>query len=165
MRRFVKIFLAVGLLFAPVQSFAEADVLLGFELGETLEQAKDHAQLNDWQIRPHPSDTTRRLWVIEGANAVLEICQNNVFSITRNYEGGIDEFVALEASVRGEILNGVPETNIFQLHSDGQTSSFIDSEFTAQDGSQTIVRLRSTNGEAKVLTLIWQSEVCSRGND
>ena len=151
----------IGFLFVSTGVIAAEDLILGFELGGTLQQAKDHAQLEGWILRPHSADRRQRLWVIEGADATLEVCKDRVFGVTRFFEGGVDEFAALEARVQRSILNWSPTTTIQRLGSGNERISLIDAVFAADDGSRTIVRLRSTNGEVDVRLLTWLTSACS----
>lgn len=151
----------IGLLLYPLELFAADDRTLGFILGSTKEQAIIHAQSNGWELQPRLGDPNQSLWMVVGTNGVIEFCKSNVLSVTRTYEGGVDEFVVLEAKIRREILNGLPQTQIMQLRSNGKEISLIDAEFSAKDGSQTIVRLSSADRHVEVLSITWSRHACS----
>ncbi len=74
-------------LFSSTTMLNAEDLLLGFELGGTLEQAHAHASSNGWTLRPIHDDL-KRIWLIVGVDADLYVCENRVLAVRREFEGG-----------------------------------------------------------------------------
>ena len=161
MRFLVAASFAIWALAIPMVLLANEDRTLGFELGSSLEQAQDYAHSRGWELMQTASRTHNSHWSVIGAEATIVFCKNKLFSVDRRYIGGVEEFVSLEARIRREILNGLPETDIQQISLDGNRVSLVDANFLAKDGSHTVVRLRSNDGKVDVLTMTWLAEVCS----
>lgn len=161
MRYLVAVSFAVLVLASPVDLFADEDRTLGFEFGWSLDQARDYAHSKGWKLRQTTSRSHNGFWSVIGAEATIIFCKNKLLSVDRRYHGGVEEFVSLQASIRQEILNGLPETDFLQLSQDGKPVSSIDVTFLAKDGSQTVVRLRSIDGEVDIMTMTWLDDACS----
>lgn len=161
MRYLVAVSVAIWALTSPLVLFADEDPTLGFEFGSSLEQARDYAQSRGWGLRQPAGWTQTNIWSVVGAEATIKFCKNKLLGVDRRYAGGVEEFVILVARIQREILNGLPETNILQLDLVDKRVSLIDATFLAKDGSQTVVRLRSIDGEVDILTMTWLADVCS----
>jgi hypothetical protein len=95
-----KMLTAIGLLLVPQAVLAASkDILLGFELGGSIDRASEHAESQGWRLLPLESDTLQRIWIIEGANADLYVCDDIVLAVRRDYQGGIDKFASLVQTI------------------------------------------------------------------
>lgn len=153
---------AFGLALTSSEILAAEDLLLGFQLGDTMEQAKVHAKSNGWVLQAL-SDDLQRVWVIEGVDADLYVCKNRVLAVRREFLGGLDEFATLVQEVQFE--QGVPETRVITFRSGSRRISNVDARFQADNGTTTLVQLSSIDGEVGVSTNVWFPDVCSVQNE
>ncbi|MDA4848287.1 hypothetical protein [Hoeflea poritis] len=158
----MKQFLAALMTWILIPTSASAldldDLLLGFELGSTVEQAERHARSQDWKIEPLSPHLPRE-WKVVGAEAGLFVCEGRVLAVRRQLEGGLDEFAAMVQRMPAYL--GKPTTQVATFMAGVTRISTVDTRFEEMDDIGASIQLSSTDGKIGLNTNVWLSVECS----
>lgn len=158
MAKIRSIFMSLILITTPAAAFELDDLLLGFELGNTIEQAEQHALSQSWTLKPFSPNLPHTL-EIEGAEATLYVCDGQVLSVQRQLGGGLDEFAALVFSL--QLSLGEPTTQVASLMAGATRISIVSAKFEEENGKGAWIQLGSYDGEIRINTNVWSTIECS----
>lgn len=131
--------------------------LQGFEPGESLEEAQEHAgraNLHLKEIAALPGT-----WAVEGTNLTLSVCSGMVASVGIDIEGGVDEFGELVSIWQGEF--GAPEVQVVSLDAGAMRITNIDARFSDEQGAH-LVQLHSYDGEVGISAFAGSTIECPK---
>ncbi|MFV0475762.1 MAG: hypothetical protein ACK5MQ_16385 [Pikeienuella sp.] len=152
MKTISMIILAFNLIAAPVSAFEPDEFHLGFELGGSIEKAQEHARSRGWTLR-NLSGAFSDDWSVEGANATIYMCDDEIDAVGREFAGGVDEF-AIIADKLGWAMRE-PRTSVSTSMTDGVRLSYVNTTFKQHDGAGVSVQLASRDGRTSINTIIW----------
>jgi hypothetical protein len=147
---FLKLIAAVMFLchFGPVA--AETVALPGgFRLGSSLDDAKQHAISQGWQLAPVSAELPGS-WLVKGQKIGIYVCNDTVASVSQSSPGNLDDFARLVSDLQME--RGKPQLQIGTFMAGSTRISTVDARFAESGGLNITVQFGSYAGVLTIST-------------
>ena len=150
------VFVALASIFGSSAVSVADEPLVGFKLGASFLEAKEHANSKGWQLVAL-SENLPGQWIVEEQDISLFVCEGKITGISQQHPPDLDAFTKTVFETSQKL--GEPDVKIVSFMSGVGRISTVDARFRTSEGGVRI-SLSSTVGEMGMTINRWTDSSC-----